>query len=76
MHEYTVLYPLEVCSVLRRFVKVRMRPLDLFLDRPSDRDICNRAPADGLLSPLHTLSTGGKHCLPQCDLDPDVALDS
>lgn len=47
-----MLYPLEAHSVLGHFVKVRMRPLDLFLDRPSDRDVCNRAPADGLLSSL------------------------
>lgn len=51
-----MLYTLEVCLVLRRFVKVRMRPLDLFLDTPSDRDICNRAPADGPLYHLHALS--------------------
>lgn len=52
MHEYTMLYPLEARSVLGHFVKVRMRPSDLFLDGPSDRDVCNRAPADGLLSSL------------------------
>lgn len=73
-----MLYPLEVCFVLSRFVKVRMRPLGLFLDRPSD--ICNRAPADGLLPPPpppHSLSAHrGKQCLPQFDLTHDVTLDS
>lgn len=44
-------YRLEVSLVLRHFVKGRMRPVDLFLVRPSDRHICKSAPADGLLSP-------------------------
>lgn len=60
MHEYTMLKPLEVWLVLRRFVKVKIRPLDLFLDGPSDRDICNRALADGLLSSAHFQHRGEK----------------
>lgn len=52
-----------------------MRPLDLFLDRPGDRDICNRAPADGLLSPpLHPLSAQRGNAV--YHLTHDVTLDS